>query len=163
MPERIGATTRFRFRREQRLRTPAHFERLRAVEPRYRAARRWLLVAMRVEGVGEPAADRASSPAAPAAGTEKGAGAVRVRFGITVGKRNARHAVQRSLVKRIVREAMRHSAPRLEMAARGRTVDLVLRLKAPFPKPESMSLPVFKRALRAEADQSLATMCERLS
>ena len=154
MPERIGATTGFRFHREQRLRTPAQFERLRAVEPRYRAARRWLLVAMRVDDVG--------NPDVPPAGTPKGARAVRVRFGVTVGKRNARHAVQRSLVKRIVREAMRHSAPKLEMAARGRTVDLVLRLKAPFPKPESMSLPVFKRALRAEADQLLATMCERL-
>ncbi len=91
------------------------------------------------------------------------ASSVRVRFGITVGKRNARRAVQRALVKRIAREALRHAAPALERAAGGRAVDLVMRLKAPFPQPEAMPLAPFKRALRAEADQLLAMMASKLA
>lgn len=158
----------FRFRRTQRLLSPAQFEHLRSAgHPKLRASRRWLSVALLVES---PAArDRRSIPlqgpatqtaGSPSAGS---ASSVRVRFGITVGKRNARRAVQRALVKRIAREAMRHAAPALERAAGGRAVDLVMRLKAPFPQPEAMPLAPFKRALRAEADQLLAMMASKLA
>lgn len=164
----------FRFRRNQRLLSPAQFEHLRSAgHPKLRAARRWLSVALLVES---PAArDRRTSlqgqggvdvmaatqtTGSPPAGS---ASSVRVRFGITVGKRNARRAVQRALVKRIAREAMRHAAPALERAAGGRAVDLVMRLKAPFPQPEAMPLAPFKRALRAEADQLLALMASKLA
>lgn len=158
----------FRFRRTQRLLSPAQFEHLRSAgHPKLRASRRWLSVAVLVES---PAArDRRSTslqgPATQTAGSPPAgsASSVRVRFGITAGKRNARRAVQRALVKRIAREAMRHAAPALERAAGGRAVDLVMRLKAPFPQPEAMPLAPFKRALRAEADQLLAMMASKLA
>lgn len=94
-----------------------------------------------------------------------------VRFGVTVGRRHARRSVQRSLVKRILREAMRHSASRFERAAvdsglgigTGRGIDVVLRLKSRFPEPGEMSLVQFKRALRSEADTLLELMCARLA
>jgi RNase P protein component len=168
----------FRFRRTQRLLSPAQFEHLRtAGHPKLRASRRWLSVALLVEspaardrhralqGQGGGQAGGDTAPATQTAGSPPAgsASSVRVRFGITVGKRNARRAVQRALVKRIAREAMRHAAPALERAAGGRAVDLVMRLKAPFPQPEAMPLTPFKRALRAEADQLLAMMASKLA
>jgi len=82
---------------------------------------------------------------------------------VTVGKRNARHAVQRNLVKRVLREAMRLAAPGLEGAAVGSAVDIVMRLKAPFPAPAVMTLRLFKQALRAEADVLLGLVRVRLA
>lgn len=84
--------------------------------------------------------------------------AARVRFGLTVGKRNARRAVERALIKRVLRESARHAAPALDRAARQRRVDLVLRLKAPCPAVAELTRPQFKRVLRAEADGLLAQL-----
>ncbi|MDZ7652144.1 MAG: ribonuclease P protein component [Burkholderiaceae bacterium] len=81
-----------------------------------------------------------------------------VRFGLTVGKRNARRAVERALIKRVLRESARHAAPALDRAACRRRVDLVLRLKAPCPVVGELTRPQFKRALRAEADSLLAQL-----
>jgi ribonuclease P protein component len=86
----------------------------------------------------------------------------RVRFGLTVGKRLARRAVDRVLIKRILREACRHSAPRLtELAARD--YDIVLRLKAPLPPRETTPRGQLKRALRDDADAVLRRLCDRLT
>ncbi|HUN92142.1 MAG TPA: ribonuclease P protein component [Burkholderiaceae bacterium] len=142
----------FRFRRSQRLLKPAEFERLQASAASYRGGRRFLSIVM------------AARPDATAVGrANEGHPRAQVRFGVTVGRRNARLSVQRALVKRILREAMRHAAAELEAAANGQNIDLVVRLKAPFPKPEAMSMPVFKRALRAEADALLAGARARLA
>jgi RNase P protein component len=84
--------------------------------------------------------------------------AARVRFGVTVGKRNARRAVERALVKRVLREAARHAAPALETAAGAHCVDVVLRLKQPCPAKAALARPLFKRQLRAEADALLAQL-----
>lgn len=80
-----------------------------------------------------------------------------VRFGATVGKRNARRAVDRALVKRILREASRCAAPALETtcARRGLRLDVSFRLKAPrgqAAEGQPVSLTVWRLALRAEAD-----------
>jgi ribonuclease P protein component len=89
---------------------------------------------------------------------ETHAATMRVRFGLTVGKRNARRAVERALIKRVLRESARHAAPALDRAARERRVDLVLRLKAPCPAAVELTRPQFKRVLRAEADGLLAQL-----
>lgn len=87
---------------------------------------------------------------------------VRSRFGITVGKRNARRAVDRTLVKRVLREAARHAAPALDAAAGSDRVDVVLRLKAPLPPPRELPRPQLARLVRAEADQLLAQLVRAL-
>jgi RNase P protein component len=81
-----------------------------------------------------------------------------VRFGITVGKRNARRAVERSLVKRVLREAARQAASALDLAAGSRRVDVVIRLKAPLPLADELPRSQLKRVLRAEADALLAQL-----
>lgn len=90
------------------------------------------------------------------------AAAARVRFGLTVGKRNARRAVERALVKRVLREAARHAAPALDEVAGPRAVDVVLRLKAPCPPKAQVPHPQFKRQLRDEADGLLARLASAL-
>lgn len=86
----------------------------------------------------------------------------RVRIGVTVGKRLAPQSVQRSLVKRILREAARHALPALRGHAQRHGIDLVLRLKDAFPAPDRMSLPGWRRALRADADTVLQRLALRV-
>jgi len=87
---------------------------------------------------------------------------VRVRFGITVGKRSARLSVLRALVKRVLREAARHAAPALDIAAGPRRVDVVIRLKSPLPSKAAMTRPQLKLVLREEADGLLAQLADAL-
>lgn len=75
----------------------------------------------------------------------------------------ARKAVHRNLVKRILREAARHGRPQLIESARGRRVDVVLRLKAAFPTAAEMTLAAFKRTLRADADALLLRLAQHLA
>lgn len=91
-----------------------------------------------------------------------------VRFGVTVGKRNARRAVDRALVKRILREAGRRAAPTLESACRERRVrlDVAFRLKAArdrSPDAASASLKAWRHALREEADALLERLARHLT
>jgi hypothetical protein len=62
------------------------------------------------------------------------------------------------MVKRILREACRHARAELGTVARGRTIDVVLRLKSPLPERDALPLAQLKRALRAEADALLAEL-----
>jgi hypothetical protein len=92
----------------------------------------------------------------------------RVRLGITVSKRMARRAIDRALVKRIVREAFRHAASCIEgvAAASGVGVDISVRLKRPVALPDDPQRPAlspWRRALRAEADELLASVTSRLA
>jgi RNase P protein component len=87
---------------------------------------------------------------------------VAVRFGVTVGKRNARRAVDRARVKRVLREAARLASAALDRAAGARRVAVVLRLRAPLPAAERGSLPALKRQLRAEADALLEQLARHL-
>ena len=128
--------------RAARLRAARDFEACRA--PSFRASARWLNLSARI---GEKSGDGGAAP---------------VRIGVTVGKRKARKSVQRNMVKRMVREAARVLLPRLERAAAGRRVDVVVRMKAEFPSAELMPLVAFRRGLRAEADRLLLQLAEQL-
>lgn len=90
-----------------------------------------------------------------------------VRFGMTVGKRNARRAVDRGLVKRILREAGRAAAPVFERLCTGRRLrlDVAFRLKASRDRAEGtvVSLQAWRHALREEADELLARLGRHLS
>ena len=92
---------------------------------------------------------------------------IAVCFGVTVGKRNARRAVDRTLVKRIVREACRHQAPAYETCAvkASARVDVVLRLKAPLAGAGDAPLAMrqWRRQVRAEADDLLRSALVGLS
>jgi RNase P protein component len=115
----------------------------------WRGGRRWLSVAALINP-----RDEATGAARPAC-----------RFGVTVGKRNAARSVDRSLIKRVLREAARHAAPGLDAAAAAQLVqlDVVLRLKAPVPVPATLPRTRLKRELRAEADALLDRLAHSLS
>lgn len=80
-----------------------------------------------------------------------------------MGKRNARRAVDRATVKRILREACRHARGELEAVSAGRVVDVVLRLKSPLPQRDALPRAELKRALRTEADALLADLKVRVA
>ena len=90
-----------------------------------------------------------------------------VRFGVTVGKRNARRAIDRVLVKRILREAGRHAAPALELtcARRGLRLDVAFRLKASRDRPADAQPPLtaWRRTLRDEADNLIDRLGRHLA
>lgn len=115
----------------------------------WRGGRRWLSVAALI------------NPRDAAVGTAR----MPCRFGVTVGKRNAARSVDRSLIKRVLREAARHAAPRLDAAASAQLVqlDVVLRLKAPVPVPATLPRARLKRELRAEADALLDRLAHCLA
>lgn len=83
-------------------------------------------------------------------------GAARVRCGLTIPRRLARRAVDRNLVKRVAREALRAALPALAEAVTPLRVDLVLRLKAPLPPVVALARRQLRRQLRDEADALLA-------
>ena len=89
------------------------------------------------------------------------------RFGVTVGKRNARRAVDRMLFKRIVREACRHYASEFEnCAARAAArIDIALRLRAPLVDADGvpLAMSVWRRQVRADADGLLQDALARLT
>ncbi|MCU0765688.1 MAG: ribonuclease P protein component [Burkholderiaceae bacterium] len=106
-----------------------------------RAGRRWLSIAGRVQ---------------------TGRDGARVRFGFTASRRNARRAVDRNAAKRVLREAARRHIFELDAAAGARSVDVVLRLKAPVPARGELARDAWKEALRGEADALLAQLARRL-
>jgi ribonuclease P protein component len=132
------------------LRTPAQFAAVAAARGAFaaRGARRWLsmncLIA-RADPVGSGA---------------------RTRLGLTVARRLARRAVDRNLVKRVVREALRAAAPALDDAAAscridaaaGARLDIVVRLKVRLPPVAQLPRVRLKPALRAEADALFAAL-----
>ena len=86
-----------------------------------------------------------------------------MRFGITVSRRQARRAVARNVVKRVLREAARRAAGTLEPALQARTVDVLLRLKAPLPPPSAAGWDDVKQQLRREADSLLEQLSVHLA
>ncbi len=66
------------------------------------------------------------------------------------------------MVKRQLREAARSGVEALRPLVRGRSVDVVLRLRNPLPDRSEMSLSELKRALRSEADSLLAQLGRHL-
>jgi ribonuclease P protein component len=139
--------------RERRLRRPQEFAAVLAADRAHsmRAAGKWLSMTA------------SWNPVLP--------GSVRlgsVRLGITVSKRMARRAIDRALVKRIAREAFRHAAPGIERVAAnsGVGVDISVRLKRPVALPDDPQRPAltpWRRALRTEADELLASVTSRIA
>lgn len=130
---------------DRRLRRPAEFAAVLAATRTHslRAARLWLSMTAAWSASQTPA----------------------VRFGVTVGKRNARRSIDRALVKRVVREACRHSAAALESICAERTLrlDVAFRLKAPRDaKTSEVPLTAWRRALREEADAMLVRLARHL-
>jgi ribonuclease P protein component len=141
-------TAGYAFSRAQRLQSEAEFAAVAQAGPdSIRLSQRWFVL------MAKPAAstETATAPAAR-----------RVRFGLTVGKRLARRSVDRVLIKRILREAARHSVPRLAAVA-ATDLDIVLRLKAPLPPRETTPRGQLKRALRADADSVLRRLYDKLA
>lgn len=88
-----------------------------------------------------------------------------LRFGVTVGKKNAKRAVDRALVKRILRESARMQAPALltMLGQRGLGLDVSLRLKTPLAQAgDRTAVRALKRALRADADKLMGQICRRV-
>jgi ribonuclease P protein component len=111
--------------------------------------------------------DPSLSPApAPATANEAvalpSAARARLRFGITVSRRQARRAVARNAVKRVLREAARHAALELDAVAPAQGVDVLLRLKAPLPAVDSAGWHSVKQQLRREADGLMAQLHSHL-
>lgn len=161
--------------RSGRLRTPEQFAALAGEGVHWRAARQWISAAARVEPHPEPVEASVHSKAQSEAQRLRGSVhqipsgdplwpvARAVRFGFTVGRRQARRAVQRVMVKRVLRESARHAAESLRQVARGRQIDVVLRLRSPLPDPSQMGLPQLKRSLRAEADSLIEQLARHLA
>lgn len=143
---------RYGFASLRRLKTPAEFSALlRAPRERSIRAERQML-SLNVAWV-------------PPGLTGNAAGCV--RFGITVGKRNARRSVDRTLVKRIVREACRHYAQAFEDCAAhaAARIDIVLRLRAPLVNADGapLAMRAWRRQVRADADGLLQEALTRLA
>jgi ribonuclease P protein component len=138
------ADYQYGFNSARRLKTPADFAAvLRAPRERtIRAARQLLSI-------------NAAWVVSPMMGPPTGS----VRFGVTVGKRNARRSVDRALIKRIVREACRHQAEAFEAQAHGASarIDVAVRLKAPLvdKDSEALAMRAWRRQVRAEANDLL--------
>ncbi|MCF0252862.1 MAG: ribonuclease P protein component [Duodenibacillus sp.] len=94
------------------------------------------------------------------------AGAPGVRFGFTVGKRNVPRSVDRTLVKRVLRESSREMRPRLEeaFARQGVGLDVVLRVRAPIREVgRAASVADTKAMVRSSARQCLAAVQAKLA
>ena len=136
-------------KRQRLLRAPEFAAFLTSPAP-WRAARFWLAVSV-ITPTLSPASPLAPIPPASA-----------LRFGITVSRRQARRAVARNTVKRVLREAARHRAPVLEAALAGKTLDILFRLKAPLPDPATAGWAQVKAQLRREADGLLEQLLAAL-
>lgn len=81
----------------------------------------------------------------------------RLRVGLTVGKKNSPRSVDRALIKRVLREAVRHQAPELValLRERGLGLDVSLRLRDPLKSVPAveMGATALKRDLRVSADE----------
>lgn len=135
--------------KDQRLLRASEFAALANSPLAWRAARRWIAMSVRVEPLSSLPADHPARGAA-------------VRFGLTIPKRQAKRAVARNMVKRVLREAARAAAPALCAKASGTQAQVLLRLKAPLPAATAMSWPALKLELRREADALLVQLGERL-
>lgn len=88
-----------------------------------------------------------------------------LRFGVTVGKKNAPRSVDRVLVKRILRESARMQAPALLVMLDQRELglDVSLRLKSPLSAAGGRAaVGALKKALREDADRVMREVCRRV-
>lgn len=91
----------------------------------------------------------------------------RLRFGVTVGKRNAHRSVDRATVKRILREAARQNAASLKVllddSGKPLGLDVSLRLKAPIASAGLASAHTARKLLLAQdAKKLLELVAQRM-
>jgi len=155
------------FARATRLLKPEQFAAAAGERANWRAARELLAASARVPALPERERSEAMQQSRDSVDDSASVAALqpkadRVRFGFTVGRRQAHRAVQRTLVKRVLREAARHAAGTLRSLVPDRSVDIVLRLRSPLPGPGQMGQARLKRSLRAEADSLIAQLARHL-
>lgn len=137
-------------RRRRRLTQPAQFAAVaNARGPQgLRGSRHWLALSCKLGQQELPAvvADSSASPALRLAA---------LRLGLTVPKRLARRAVDRNLIKRVVREAMHAVVASIEadMAKTLDALDVVIRLKTALPPVERLPRAQLRRQLHLEAHE----------
>ncbi len=88
----------------------------------------------------------------------------KVRFGLTVGKRNAPTAVERNLVKRILREHFRTRANEIVHVMNRESyggLDISIRLKRRVPEDETTKAE-FRRQLHTDAEALLTAFTRAL-
>jgi hypothetical protein len=87
-----------------------------------------------------------------------------VRVGVTVAKRLAGRSVDRSTIKRVLRESFRHAAARIEPAAvkLGADVGVSFRLKEAIGPGARAERARWKQEIRAEADRLLDSLFREL-
>lgn len=90
-----------------------------------------------------------------------------VRFGLTVGKHNARLSVERALVKRLLREASRKKRQTIQKFLENKDfgLDVSLRLKGRLPvcEPDGLSKQARKVLLRDDIDKLYFHFLRKLS
>lgn len=131
-----------RFPAARRLLRPEEFAAVISDAKALRASRRWLSIAGSVR---QRTRDRGA-----------------VRFGFTASTRHAPRAVDRNLVRRVLRESARRHLRDLDAATGSQGVDVVLRLKAPAREAAGLSRQAWKAALRAEAESLLGQLARQL-
>jgi len=139
------------WRKQQRLLRADEFAAVSQAQMPWRASRRWVAMSAQIRPLA--CANNAGNPCAVSSS---------VRFGITVSRQQARRAVARNAVRRVLREAARHGQERLVAAAQQCQLDIVLRLKAPLPQPPVATWSDVKAELRREADSLLAQLLRQL-
>lgn len=143
--------------KQQRLLREPEFASFTYPQAPWRASRRW--IAMSALILPPPSRSPTAAPVVPAGAVLARA---RLRFGITVSRRQARRAVARNAVKRVLRESARHAAAELSRLAPSQGVDVLLRLKAPLPEPAGAGWSLVKQQLRREADGLMAQLRSHL-
>jgi ribonuclease P protein component len=162
----MSNSNRGAFPRATRLRKPEQFAAAAGERATWRAVRHLLAASARVQSMpsdGSSVTDKLrdsvdSSASMPRLESKPEC----VRFGFTVARRQAPRAVRRAMVKRVLREAARNALDALRPLAADRSVDIVLRLRSPLPKPGDMSRDELKRSLRTEADSLIAQLARHL-
>jgi len=182
-PSKLPAPGRLVWDKRLRLLRAPEFSAFSSGQSDWRASRQWLAISVRVAppdlpisySVGEAAPDVGlftSPPPVSANGclivpdasgsAEPVLDAGALRFGITVSRRQARRAVARNMVKRVLRESARHRAAALRCAAGERGLAILLRLKAPLPPADRKSWTQVRLQIREECDGLLDQLLKRL-
>jgi len=140
-PDARGRGRPARWPKARRLLKPAEFAAVTSDPEALRAGGRWLSLAGRLTAPGRRAP---------------------VRFGFTTSRRQAPRAVDRNGVRRVLRESARRHLVELDAAAGDRSIDIVLRLKAPLRDRAAQNWQAWKAELRSEVDLLLQQLATRL-
>ncbi len=156
---------RFSWGKDRRLLRNAEFDAFFPPQGSWRASGTWIAMSARFhpvdvsEGTETGAAAAGSVRKTEVVACELRSDRFPTRFGILVAKRHAQRAVVRNAIRRVLREAARRRAASLDRATSGVPLDVLMRLKAPFPaKGDDRTWQALKRELRVDSDALLARL-----